>query len=97
MDPEGAGFLAETYTVFQLPDGMIVTQGTVSVQPTPPSFPTITHHTGTDSTAANDVVYGTGRYAGASGKARLLGGIDMSTTAETGEIGFNCVFVLELD
>ena len=72
-------------TYFNMPNGTLVVRGNTSVRPVREDVPTITpegqeitHITGAAGNG-NAVVYGTGRFAGATGTTRLSGMVDMSS------------------
>ena len=99
----GSGVKLVGTTYFHMPNGDLVTRGNTSVQavfhPTvTPDGQSMTHITGASGTE-NAILEGTGRFAGATGTARLSGMVDMS--AFGGDVGdpisFNCIFVIDLD
>lgn len=68
-------------------------QGLVSVQPTTHGSPGVTHITGAISPAGqNDIISGTGRYAGLDATVRLSGAADLS--AFPAQVTFDCLFVI---
>ena len=67
-------------------------QGLVSVQPTTHGSPDVTHITGSIPQAGqNDIIAGTGRYAGLEATVRLSGAADLS--AFPSQVTFDCLFV----
>lgn len=99
VDPQmnQGGLTLTDYTVFKFPDGTLVAKAEVDVRETTLGQQGYTHLTGSfPDPAGNDIVFGTGAYANATGQVRLSGGVDMSNFGN-GEIGFNCLFVIDLD
>ena len=103
ITPTGTGLALTGTTFFHMPRGDLVVRGNTSVQPVlqptvTPAGQTITHTTGAAGTG-NAVINGTGRFAGATGTARLSGMVDLSGFA--GNVGdpitFDCLFVVDLD
>lgn len=82
---------------FHLDDGTIVVQGLTTVrpvlQPTHRGDIEFTHITGANGDGG--VMYGTGRYKGASGAVRLSGQVDMSRLDSDGMIHFDCIFIID--
>ena len=98
MDPDGAGFDAQTLTIYRLKDGDIYTQNRVAVQPTSVPLFNSSHIVGAlDAPGTNQIIGGTGAYRGATGRVRLSGMIDLSQLNATGDAHFNCIFQIELD
>lgn len=88
---------------FYMHQGMLITRGKTTVQPTnhdivTPSGQMITHITGAAG-SDNAILDGTGRFAGRTGTVRLSGMVDMSNFAgnEGDPIAFDCLFVITLD
>ncbi|NRB41269.1 MAG: hypothetical protein HRU20_22820 [Pseudomonadales bacterium] len=88
---------------FYMHQGMLVTRGKTTVQPTnheiiTPSGQMITHITGAAG-IDNAIIDGTGRFAGRTGTVRLSGMVDMTNFfGEEGDpIAFDCLFVIILD
>jgi hypothetical protein len=98
IQPVGDGIALVGRTIFNFPGGTLVTRGLTSVQPTTHGSPTLTHITGAvPAPGENSVLAGTGRFKGASGSARLSGGVKMEPLADGRlQITFDCVFVLDL-
>lgn len=101
--PAGLGLSLVGTTYFRLPEGDLVVRGNTSVQQAhpgtvTPSGKTMTHITGAAGTG-NAVIHGTGRFASATGTARLSGMVNLSEFgAVTGDpITFDCLFVIDLD
>lgn len=85
-------------TFFHLPQGMLVTRGLTSVQPTTHGSPSATHITGAiPNPEENNILFGTGAFAGARGSVRLSGAVNMSNLSTRNEITFNCLFVIDLE
>ena len=88
-------------TTFHLKKGSFTTQGYTTVasvqQPTvSPSVGAITHFTGAAG-VENAVISGTKKFKKAKGTSRLSGLVNLSKLLETGEITFDCIFVVDLD
>ena len=88
-------------TVFNFPQGTLISRGNTSVQPKTHGSAGITHITGSIPQAGdNDVLYGTKRFKGATGPVRLSGAVNMQPDVPaTGDltITFDCIFVIELE
>ncbi len=84
---------------FNLDDGMIVVQGLTTVrpvlQPTRRGDIEFTHITGANGDGG--LMYGTGRYQGASGMVRLSGQVDMSRLQAEDMIHFDCIFIIDFN
>jgi len=92
----GDGFLIDRTTIFRMPGGEIWANGPTSVVPTTGGSPDFTHIVGDiPAPGTNSIVDVTGRFAGASGSVRLSGAVNMAAFPDT--IGFNCLFVIDLD
>ena len=90
-------FLVDRTTIFNFPRGRLVAQGNTTVVPIfGASSPAYTHVVGDVDDTTNNVVSGTGRFADATGDVRLSGIVDMSQFG-AGIVGFNCIFVIDLD
>jgi hypothetical protein len=90
------GFLVNRTTIFDFPQGKLYANGPTSVVPTTGGSPGVTHIVGDiPADGTNSIVGGTKRFANASGSVRLSGAVDMS--AFPGTIGFDCIFVIDLD
>jgi hypothetical protein len=97
MAGDGAGVTLNNATLFRLPGGNLLTLNHTGIQPHSLIFGNdATHVTGAVPTEDN-IVRGTGCYRGAEGIARLQGAVDMSQFAATGELGLDCIFIIELD
>lgn len=97
----GVALVGTTY--FHLASGTLITRGETSVQPVfqptvTPHGLTVTHITGASSDQ-NAVIGGTGRFAGATGTARLSGMVSMASFGgnEGDPISFDCLFIVDLD
>lgn len=78
--------------------GKILAVGDVSIQaPHAGTVAAPTPHVTGSKGASNNIVKGRGIYSGATGKMRLSGLVDMSTILNDGFLGFDCVFIIELD
>jgi hypothetical protein len=98
----GTGLALVGTTTFHMPMGDLVVRGKTTVQPvvqptTTPAGQIITHITGAAGTG-NAVINGTGRFAGATGTARLSGMVNLSdfTGIAGTPIAFDCLFVVDL-
>lgn len=85
------------YGFFTLDSGdTLVVRGDTTVrpvlQPTTSGGIDFTHITGANGD--NGVLYGTGRFLGASGAVRLSGQVDMSRLSTDNQIFFDCIFVV---
>ncbi len=90
----GAGLQVVETATFDFGGGHTFTaQGLVSLQPTTHGSPGVTHITGAISPAGqNDIIAGTGRYAGLEASVRLSGAANL---AVPGQITFDCLFVVQ--
>ncbi len=93
VDP---GFLINRTTIFNFPQGTLYANGPTSVVPKTGGSPDITHIVGDiPAMGTNSIVGGTGRFAGATGRVRLSGAVNMIDFP--GAIGFDCIFIIDLD
>lgn len=84
-------------TFFNFPGGTLITRGLTSVQPILHGSPDFTHITGAIPQPGDDnVIYGDGKFSGASGTARLSGTVNLSELESDGLITFDCIFVLDV-
>ncbi len=87
------------YGFFTLDGGTLVVKGNTTVRPvlqtTIRDGIEFTHITGANGD--DGVLYGDGRYLGATGGVRLSGQVDMSRLMSDNEIYFDCLFVVELN
>ncbi len=91
------GLFIEAATFFRLPEGLLVAEGRTTVQPKTGGSTPITHVTGSIPTPGdNSILHGTERFAGAEGEVRLSGAVNLSNVG-SGEITFDCLFVIDLD
>lgn len=98
ITPVGDGMALVGTTYFHFPEGVLVTRGLTSVQPTTIGSVDFTHITGAvPSPDDNSVLNGTGRFHKASGAARLSGAVNLSALGSDGLITFDCIFVIDLD
>lgn len=94
---EDLGFQVIGTTFFYLSGGTVGTQVLTTVQPVTHGSPDHTHITGAvPQSDENNVIYGDGRFANAEGTARLSGTGNFSEFLATGEVYFDCIFVLDL-
>ncbi len=87
-------------TFFYLPQGTMAATGRTTVAPIFEGSPSVTHIVGDITGPGGDNIlteHGTRRFKNKSGSVRLSGAVDMTALATLGEIGFNCVFVIDLD
>ncbi len=97
----GESFVISNTTIFNLPGGTIMSRQRTTVAPvvqgTGEQEMVATHVTGDLSRGV--ILSGTGRFKHATGTVRLHGAVDMSLFdgTEGSPIGFNCVFMLDLD
>jgi len=103
VTPTEAGVALVGTAYFHLPSGTRITRAKTSVQPVfhptvTPRGMTVTHITGASSDQ-NSVVGGTGRFADATGTARLSGMVNMASFGgnEGDPISFDCLFIIDLD
>ena len=93
---DGASFSINRTTVFNFPEGRLVASGLTTVVPIfGGSSPDFTHVVGDVDDATDNIVSGTGRFKNATGNVRLSGIVNLSSFPTT--IGFNCIFVIDLD
>lgn len=94
------GFEITNTTTFNLPGGTIVSESLTTVQPSGPGSVGVTHVTGAiPAEGSNQILSGTGRFANAEGRVTINGAVDMSGFGfGAGDpIGFDCVFIINLD
>ncbi len=97
VTPVGGGLSLVGTTIFEMPQGQLVSRGLTTVQPTTHGSPDVTHITGAIPDGSNDVLSGTKKFKNAAGTVRLSGAVNMSKLASDGEITFDCIFVINLD
>ena len=100
ITPVGDGIALVGTTVFNFPEGTLISRGQTTVQPVITSAPSpVTHTTGSVPMAGtNSVILGTGIFRGATGSVRLGGAVNMSEFSGEGTpISFDCFFVIDLD
>jgi len=98
VTPVGDGLALIGTTYFNFKEGTLVVRGKTSVQPKTHGSEPSTHITGgIPSPGANNVLYGTGIFEGATGSVRLSGAVNMSKFKDKGEISFDCIFIITLD
>lgn len=104
---KGEGLEMVTTTYFNFPSGTFIVRLNTSGQPllhlqrptVTPSGVTMTHMSGAAS-KENPIIGGTGRFARETGTARLSGLLNMSkfdVKDGTGQVTFDCLFVIDLD
>ncbi len=98
IEGDGAtGMQLTDITTFNFPEGTLVTQGRVTVQPVLDGSVDYTHITGAIPAAGEEsVLSGTGVFEGTSGQVRLSGAVDMSELESDKKITFNCVFIISV-
>lgn len=103
ITPTGGGVALIGTTFFNLNSGTLVTQGRTTVQGavtpiTTPNGQLITHITGASGTG-NAIIEGSGRFANATGTARLSGMVNLLnfSNSEGDTVAFDCLFVIDLD
>jgi hypothetical protein len=101
QNPEGTKGFGTTY--FHFPQGTLVTRGKNTGQPVtwdpsmnPDVDPNVTVITGAfPAPGTNNILSGTGRFAGARGRARLSGAVRIHPDGVT--VTFSCIFIIDLD
>ena len=94
----GEGLALTGTTIFNLPDGQLISKGLTSVMPTTHGSEDITHITGAiPSDGDNNIIAGSGAYTNATGSARLSGAVNLSKIVSDNEVSFDCLFLIELD
>ena len=92
----GGSFLVNRTTIFNFPQGTLVANGPTTVVPIfGASSPDFTHVVGDVDASTPNIIFGTNRFAGATGDVRLSGIVDLSNF--NASVGFNCIFVIDLD
>ena len=95
VSPDGMFSINRT-TIFNMPEGRLVATGLTTVVPIfGGSSPDFTHVVGDVDDATDNIVSGTRRFQNATGNVRLSGIVNLSTFPDS--IGFNCIFVIDLD
>lgn len=107
----GDSFLVDRTTIFFFPQGTLVARGNTTVVPTifpnpGGSSPLYTHVVGDVNELTDNIAAGcgtatsgcTGSFADAKGDVRLSGIVDMTDLLNgVSNVGFNCIFVIDLD
>jgi hypothetical protein len=101
VDLDGTGPKPVATTTFRFPQGTLVQRGKMSAQPVlwqPANNPdvdsNVTFITGAFPAAGvNNILSGTGRFAGAQGRVRLSGAF---TADDAGKATLNCIFIIDL-
>ncbi len=89
------GLMLTGTTFFYFPGGTLISQGLTTVQPVLHGSADFTHITGAvPSPSGNSVVYGDGKFKNAAGPVRLSGAVNLSALDSSGEITFDCVFII---
>ena len=95
-EAEGADFLVNRTTIFKFRRGILVANGPTTVVPIfGDSSPDFTHVVGDVDSTEQNIIFGTRRFAHATGSVRLSGIVNLSEFPAT--VGFNCIFVIDLD
>jgi hypothetical protein len=102
LDPEkgdGDGLRVEGTTIFNFPQGTLITRGLTTVQPVLHGSEEFSHITGAIPGASdNSVIAGTRRFEGMIGTSRLSGSVLMEPLPDGSlQITFNCLFVIDLE
>ena len=93
----GLGYQVIGTTFFYFPGGTVVSRVYTSAMPKTHGSPTFTHITGAvPEEGVNNVLYGDGKFQGASGRVRFSGGGDLSNLFVDGGLSVNCIFTLEM-
>ena len=98
-DETFARLMLTDYSIFKFKGrGKILAVGDVSIQVPHAGTvaPPTTHVTGSSPGGPN-ILKGRREFSGATGRVRLSGLVDMSTVLDDGFLGFDCIFVIELD
>lgn len=75
----------------------LTSRGQTTVQPTTIGSPDVTHITGAiPATDENSILSGTRKFQDATGQVRLSGSVNLDNLG-SGEITFDCLFVINLD
>ena len=83
-------------TFFSFPQGELVASGVTTVAPILNGSLDFTHIVGDiPATDFDSIVSGTKRFANSTGRVRLSGAVDLADFPAS--VGFNCVFVIDLD
>ena len=94
----GDGFQVIGTTFFHFPGGTGVSEVYTTAMPKTHGSPTFSHITGAvPAEDADNVLYGDGKFQGASGRVRFSGGGDLSTIFLDGRISVNCIFTLDIN
>jgi hypothetical protein len=102
IENQGDGLVLVGTTIFNMPGGSFTSRGVTTVEPIavhsqfPSASSAATHTTGSipDEPPQNNVIAGTGRFAGFEASVRLSGAVNMSRLDSHGIIAFDCVFVV---
>ena len=96
-DSDIADFSVNRTTIFHFPQGILVADGLTTVVPIfGASSPDFTHVVGDADPGTANIIFGTGRFRGATGDVRLSGIVNLEFFTTTG-VEFNCTFVIDLD
>ena len=91
------GYAVIGTTFFYFPGGTVVARVYTTVQPVTHGSPLFSHITGAVPLEGTDnVLYGDGKFKGASGTVRFSGGGDLSTFFDDGIIYIDCIFTLDI-
>jgi hypothetical protein len=95
-DTDGVNFLVNRTTIFNFHQGTLVANGpTTVVSIFGASSPDFTHVVGDADASDPNIIFGTKRFAGATGNVRLSGIVNLADFPNT--VGFNCIFVIDLN
>ena len=93
---DGGNFSINRTTIFKFPQGDLYAEGLTTVVPIfGGSSPGSTHIVGDVNDSSQNIVFGTKAFRTSSGSVRLSGAVDLSNFPNT--LGFNCIFVINLD
>lgn len=88
---DNGGFSLYRTTYFHFPQGELVAAGFTTAQPILAGSPGTTHIVGNiPAEGANNIVSGTHRFSGATGRVRLSGAVNLG-------VSFNCIFIIDID
>lgn len=100
VDPEECGGLQVTATTvfdFLTSGDRLAAKGLTSVRPTTFGSPGKTHITGAvPAEGEESILFGEGKYEGATGTVRLSGAVDMSKMDSDKEAAFDCIFIVDV-
>ncbi len=95
---DDGGFAIDNTTLFHLPSGTIASLSRTTIQPVENAGVGATHVTGEVNESDNILSdLSTGRFAGATGRTRLSGIVDLTELMTNNIISFDCMFVIDLN